>query len=59
MSWDCPHYDKNICKLNGIECKPGKGNCVLRDKYEIISPKKIKEENPHKLSDRKNNSKKI
>jgi len=40
MSWDCPHLVKDICKLNGIHCKPTKGNCVLRRNFEIMpSPK--------------------
>lgn len=40
MSWDCPHYANDICKLNGIRCTPAKGNCVLRGKFEIMpSPK--------------------
>ena len=40
MSWDCPHYANDICKLNGIRCTPAKGNCVLRGKFETMpSPK--------------------
>jgi len=40
MSWDCPHLDKDICKLNGIQCTPAKGNCVLRGKVQFMtSPK--------------------
>jgi len=36
VSWDCPHFAKDICKLNGIRCLPTKGNCVLRGKFEIV-----------------------
>ena len=44
MSWDCPYWNNDICDLNGMECKPGKGNCVLRNRFEIISDKKPKKE---------------
>jgi hypothetical protein len=37
MSWDCPHWNNEICELNGMTCTPGKGQCVLRNRYEIIS----------------------
>ena len=40
MSWDCPHWLNEICQLNGVTCKPGKGKCVLKDKYVVISGKK-------------------
>ncbi len=40
MSWDCPHLDKDICKLNGIQCTPAKGNCVLRGKVQFIKSSK-------------------
>lgn len=42
MSWDCPYWNNNICDLNGIECKPGKGQCILRHRFEIKSSKKPK-----------------
>ena len=41
MSWECPHYNDKICLLNGMECKPGKGKCVLKGRVEVISAKKI------------------
>jgi hypothetical protein len=37
MSWDCPHWNNEICLLNGITCVPGKGQCVLKGRYEIKS----------------------
>ena len=37
MSWDCPHWNNEICELNGITCVPGKGRCVLKGRYEIKS----------------------
>jgi len=46
MSWDCPHWNNEICQLNGITCVPGKGQCVLKGRYEIKSgnnPKNKKE----------------
>lgn len=56
MSWDCPHWNNEICTLNGIACIPGKGQCVLRNRYEIISPqnrkkKKEKENNNNRNSE--------
>ena len=42
MSWDCPHWNNEICDLNGIKCTPGKGQCVLKDRYEIVSSGKSK-----------------
>ena len=46
MSWDCPHWNNDICQLNGITCVPGKGQCVLKGRYEIksIKSKKPKDE---------------
>lgn len=41
MSWDCPHWNNEICELNGIKCTPGKGHCVLKDRYQIISSEKF------------------
>lgn len=43
MSWECPYWNDNICELNGIECKPGKGHCVLRERFEFASSKIPKE----------------
>ncbi|NOX89178.1 MAG: hypothetical protein GXO77_09130 [Calditrichaeota bacterium] len=48
MSWDCPHlywYQKgfekrNLCRLNGRDCSPGKGKCVLKGRFEISSADK-------------------
>lgn len=37
MSWDCPYWNNEICELNGMTCTPGKGHCVLRDRFQIIS----------------------
>jgi len=45
MSWDCPHWNNEICLLNGITCVPGKGQCVLKGRYEIKSGKPEKKEN--------------
>ncbi|MEN8191320.1 MAG: hypothetical protein ABFS12_00805 [Bacteroidota bacterium] len=53
MSWDCPHLSKDICKLNGITCKPAKGNCVLRGKFEIMSSPKPPWEKKNENSDSK------
>jgi hypothetical protein len=51
MSWDCPHYTDKLCQLNGLDCKPGKGKCVLKGRFEITSSKKpLKSDrntNPH------------
>lgn len=44
MSWDCPHWNNEICQLNGITCVPGKGQCVLKGRYEIKSGKSKKTE---------------
>ncbi len=57
MSWDCPHWNNEICELNGMTCTPGKGHCVLRNRYEIISGdkeknKKKKNNNPPKKDDK-------
>ncbi len=48
MSWDCPHWNNDICELNGITCKPGKGQCVLKGRFEIKSGEKKKEEGEEK-----------
>jgi hypothetical protein len=42
MSWDCPYWNNDICELNGMLCTPGKGHCVLRNRFEIISGDKNK-----------------
>ena len=42
MSWDCPHWNNEICQLNGITCVPGKGQCVLKGRFEIKSGKPSK-----------------
>ena len=39
MSWDCPHWNNDICQLNGITCVPGKGQCALKGRYVIKSGK--------------------
>ncbi len=39
MSWDCPHWLNETCQLNGTTCKPGKGNCVLKDRFEFKTEK--------------------
>ena len=44
MSWDCPYWTDEICQLNGITCKPGKGQCVLKGRYLIKSGETDKEE---------------
>jgi hypothetical protein len=46
MSWDCPHWNNEICQLNGITCVPGKGKCVLKGRYEIKTGTKDKEKVP-------------
>jgi len=55
MSWDCPYWNSEICELNGMACKPGKGQCVLRKRYEIISPKKTNKDNCEKNDTSKTN----
>jgi hypothetical protein len=52
MSWDCPHWNNDICQLNGIGCVPGKGQCVLKSRYVINSDKKT-EKKPEKKKIRK------
>ena len=47
MSWDCPHWNNDICQLNGITCKPGKGQCVLKGRFEIKSGETKKNKNAH------------
>jgi hypothetical protein len=42
MSWDCPHWNNEICQLNGITCVPGKGQCVLKGRFEIKSGRTTK-----------------
>jgi hypothetical protein len=37
MSWECPYYNDKICQLNGLKCKPGKGKCVLKGRFEVTS----------------------
>jgi len=51
MSWDCPHWNNDICQLNGITCKPGKGQCVLKGRFEIKSGNDGKEERKEKKED--------
>jgi len=48
MSWDCPYWNNEICELNGISCVPGKGQCILKGRYEIKSG------TPEKKKDQKN-----
>jgi hypothetical protein len=55
MSWDCPHWNNDICELNGITCKPGKGQCVLKGRFEIKSGTSKKKYN---LKDPKQRNKK-
>ncbi len=63
MSWDCPHWNNEICQLNGITCVPGKGQCVLKGRYEIKSGKsqknEKKKEHPKKFLTTKDAKKKI
>ena len=54
MSWDCPHLDKDICKLNGIQCTPAKGNCVLRGKVQFMKPSKPLWENEEDANEESN-----
>ena len=51
MSWDCPYWVDDICRLNGIACKPGKGQCVLKGRYQIKSGKKDNEEEKEEKGD--------
>ena len=51
MSWDCPHWNNDICQLNGITCKPGKGQCVPKGRFEIKSGNVGKEERKEKKED--------
>ena len=51
MSWDCPHWNNDICQLNSITCKPGKGQCVLKGRFEIKSGNDGKEERKKKKED--------
>jgi hypothetical protein len=37
MSWSCPYLKDEICELHGKTCRPGKGKCILKDKYKISS----------------------
>lgn len=53
MSWDCPYWNNNICKLNGITCKPGKGQCVLKGRFEIKTGKKSEVKVQIEQSDKK------
>jgi hypothetical protein len=55
MSWDCPYWNNDLCQLNGIACVPGKGQCVLKGRYEIKSGKPTKKET---LKDTSKNKKK-
>jgi hypothetical protein len=49
VSWDCPYWNNDICELNGITCVPGKGQCVLKGRYEIkTSEKKIEKSDVRK-----------
>ena len=50
MSWDCPYWNNEICKLNGISCVPGKGRCVLKGRFEIKSGNPEKKTENKKLS---------
>jgi hypothetical protein len=52
MSWDCPHWNNDICQLNGITCVPGKGQCVLKGRYEIKSGKLNKKKTSKKFHER-------
>jgi len=52
MSWDCPYWIDDICQLNEMACKPGKGHCVLKGRFQIQSGKKEKEEKKEKKEDR-------
>lgn len=56
MSWDCPHWNKDICELNGITCVPGKGQCVLKGRFEIKSGYGKKEEGEEKREEGKDKS---
>ena len=54
MSWDCPYWNNEICMLNGMTCTPGKGHCVLKNRFQIISGNKHKnKENKMNTSIRK------
>ena len=54
MSWDCPYWNNEICMLNGMTCAPGKGHCVLKNRFQIISGNKDKnKENKMNTSIRK------
>ena len=53
MSWDCPYLKNDVCELNGIECKPTLGNCILKDKAVPVSKLKNKKVKPDK-PDKKN-----
>ncbi|MBN1408841.1 MAG: hypothetical protein JW956_13675 [Calditrichaceae bacterium] len=58
MSWDCPYWNNEICELNGMACTPGKGRCVLRDRFQIISwDGEKKKDNKLKTDSLKNKSK--
>jgi hypothetical protein len=57
MSWDCPYWNHDICDLNGITCKPGKGQCVLKNRYEIISPKSGTHNNDKNITKKNDQSK--
>lgn len=43
MSFECPHWNDEICQLNGMDCRPGKGHCVLRNRFEVGVPEKDKD----------------
>jgi hypothetical protein len=53
MSWDCPYWVDEICKLNDLTCKPGKGKCILKGRFQIQSGEKKKEQEKLKREVRK------
>ncbi len=59
MSWDCPHWNYEICELNRITCTPGKGQCVLRNRYQIVSEYKENNKKKKKLSPPQEDDKRV
>jgi hypothetical protein len=37
MSFECPYFLENTCKLQNGPCQPAKGKCILRGKAKLAN----------------------
>lgn len=44
MSFECPYFNDDICKLQKGLCKPGIGKCILKGKVQRARDIKIEQE---------------